>query len=77
MAFEVGTRVRIFPVGPPMRQPHPEHNGKKGTITDFWPVRSGGEDFNIPVITLDDGTVLKGYDCWWEPIDEQKEKEEN
>jgi len=77
MSEYIGQRVHICCVEPPMRQPHPEHNGKKGTITDFWPVRLEDEEFNIPVITLDDGTVLKGYDCWWEPIDEQKEKKEN
>lgn len=24
-------------------------------------------------ITLDDGSVLMGYECWWEPIDENSD----
>jgi ribosomal protein L21E len=64
--FEIGDRVIISPVSPPMRQPHPEHTGKEGTITGKEEMSS----FNVPVITLDDGAVLKGYECWWEPVKE-------
>jgi hypothetical protein len=68
--FEVGDRVRIAPVSVPMRQPHPEHEGKHGTITGKEPMELGDMTFNTPVITLDDGTILKGYECWWAPVEE-------
>jgi hypothetical protein len=66
--FEIGDRVRISPVSVPMRQPHPEHEGKEGSITGKEEMDMGDMKFNVPVITLDDGTVLKGYECWWEPV---------
>lgn len=40
------------------------HIGKEGIAE--W------DDF-IVKITLDDGTVLYGYECWWEPIEEKEE----
>lgn len=52
--------VEIFPgiVGKTPDKSKP-HIGKKGLAEkiDDWIVR----------ITLDDGTVLWGYECWWEP----------
>jgi hypothetical protein len=67
--WKVGQLVRISRVTPPMRQPHPEHEGKIGYITATEAVSMGGDDtFDVPVITLEDGVVLKGYDCWWEPV---------
>ena len=41
----------------PLRDPHPEHIGKCGTIIKI-------ED-GMPHIKLDDGTELEGYECWW------------
>ena len=52
-----------------MKQPHPEHEGKEGNITgerNFMPAKF--PPFFIPIITLDDGTILEGCDCWWERV---------
>jgi len=54
------------------RQPHPEHTFELGTITEFESTEFHGEMIQIPVITLDDKTVLRGYECWWEPIEEKQ-----
>ena len=67
-SFKVGTRVRIPTVTSPMRQPHPEQTGKLGIITGSETVEFLGHKVETPVITLDDGSVLKGYECWWEPV---------
>lgn len=44
------------------------HIGKEG-----WMVEDDeaieGLPISVPRITLDDGTVLWGFDCWWEPAD--------
>ena len=45
-----------------------EHEGKKGFITGIESVTLWRKTFDVPVITLDDGTVVKGYECWWEPV---------
>jgi hypothetical protein len=66
--WKVGDRVRIPSVELPMRQPHGGHEGKQGFITGTEPVEFADTKFDVPVITLDDGTVLKGYECWWEPV---------
>lgn len=68
--WKVGDRVLLPKVQWPMRQPYPEHVGKTGTITG---TKKVGEGFSSPVITLDDGTVLRGYECWWEPVAGAKE----
>ncbi len=64
------TRCRILDVvgqiwrGIPMRTPEESqpYIGKEGTaeLLDELTVR----------ITLDDGAVLYGYECWWEPIEQ-------
>lgn len=67
--FKVGQRVRICPVKPPARQPHPEHEGKEGVITGEENVMPKSmKPFYTPIITLDDGTILSGTDCWWEQV---------
>lgn len=69
----IGMRVWLPPVngeewnGAPMRQPHPSQVGKHGTIGAFESVKIFGHRIMVPVITLDDGTVIRGYECWWEP----------
>jgi hypothetical protein len=65
--WKIGDRVRIPTVSFPMRQPHPVNEGKLGYITGTESINLG-ETFDVPVITLDDGTILKGYECWWEPV---------
>ena len=45
---------------PPVSKPHV---GKEGLAEKI------GEGFDYSVrITLDDGTILWGWECWWEPI---------
>jgi hypothetical protein len=66
--WKIGQRVRIPAVNRPMRQPYPENEGKLGTITGTEPIEIFGEKLDVPVITLDDGTELRGYECWWEPV---------
>jgi hypothetical protein len=68
--FHIGERVRITPVDGLRKQPFPEHEGKYGSITGKEPMTLGDMTFDIPVITLDDGTILKGYECWWEFVKE-------
>ena len=45
--------------------PHPEHIGKFGTIIGEDQVGGG---YTTPRIKLDDGTILTGAECWWEPV---------
>jgi len=66
--WSIGDRVRLPKVEWPMNQPYPEHEGKLGTITASEPFEIKGFQVNIPVITLDDGSVVRGYECWWEPV---------
>jgi hypothetical protein len=72
--WKIGDRVRIAPVKFPLRQPHLEHEGKPGTITGKESITDNGgrHMFYVPVITLDDGTVLRGYECWWEQFLQDK-----
>lgn len=62
----VGKRVRI--VEPRKDQVrvavllNPEHIGKEGTIIALV------GDWVSPKIELDDGSIVYGYECWWEPI---------
>ena len=43
-----------------------DHIGKEGMAEKFE---------GTVKITLNDGNVLYGYDCWWEPIDEELNKQ--
>jgi hypothetical protein len=47
------------------RNPHPEHIGKVGVITSLRKI----EGHLSPVITLTDGSVVGGWECWWEPVE--------
>lgn len=68
MDYKVGDRVVIVKaeghtIGRakiPLKDPHPEHIGKLGSITTI------DSDDNMPHIRLDDGTVLLGCECWWD-----------
>ena len=62
--WKIGDRVRVTTVP---RQP-PPHAGDEGTITGTEPVEFGDMNIAVPIITLDGGTVLKGYECWWVPM---------
>lgn len=62
VTITVGMRVRIL-CG----------DNRLGTVTaiEQFPNPCDKEQpINVPVITLDDNTVLHGYECWWEPISE-------
>lgn len=70
--YAVGIRIRIVDVtkhnatrNMQYNNPHPEHIGKLGTIIGE---EDCGEGLSTPRIRLDDGTVLTGAECWWEPI---------
>lgn len=45
--------------------PHPEHIGKLGTIIGS---EDCGNGYSTPQIRLDDGTLITGAECWWEPV---------
>ena len=68
---EYPTRCRIIDVtgkelhGLPIKTPEPSklHIGKEG-VARLVPAHGG----QLVTITLDDGTVLHGHDCWWEPL---------
>lgn len=72
--YGVGSRIRIVD-GTTKRvqvldgfravNPHPEHVGKFGTIIGEENVGNG---YSTPKIRLDDGTLLTGAECWWEPV---------
>jgi hypothetical protein len=61
----IGTRVRIVE---DYTSPYPETVRLEGVITGVESLDFDGLKIDTPVITLDDGTVLKGYECWWTPI---------
>ena len=67
--MEIGDRVIIvaaagseFKPGLKRADPYPEHINKKGVITGIADLGGG---FTTPVITLDDGNMLYGSECWW------------
>jgi len=51
-------------------QPHSEAVGKFGVIISHETVRIGRHAISVPVIRLDDGQELRGYECWWQPCKE-------
>lgn len=53
----------LMAADPPAAQPHFE---KLGWCIDAPCEALGGR--GNPKITLDDGSVLWGYQCWWEPV---------
>ena len=58
MAKKVGLRVKVFSAD------RKEYLGL-GTIIGFEKVQFGLDISSVPVIRLDDGRVLRGYECWW------------
>jgi hypothetical protein len=58
----IGMRVRIL-CG----------DDRLGTITAIEQIPNpfNRSPVDVPVITLDDNSVLHGYECWWEPVPEQ------
>ena len=70
--IHVGLRVRIvkaegksLALGIVARDPNPQHISKLGTIIGF---ESVGSRHSTPIIKVDDGAKLRGYECWWEPV---------
>ena len=45
------------------------HIGKQG-IAERIVIELGTGQLKTVKITLDDGNILYGYECWWKPIDE-------
>ena len=65
---DVGKFVKIVDItkqNPAYGNPHPEHIGKQGVITSMRMI----EGHASPVITLSDGAVVGGWECWWEHIE--------
>lgn len=61
-----GTGYRVGPYTAATPGVSKPHTGKEG-----W-AEKAVEDDGV-TITLDDGTVLCGSECWWEPLNEDKE----
>lgn len=59
----IGLRIKISD-GPEFIQ-NPKHLGKMGYIIGEQPMAGG---YVTPKIKLDDGTILTGAECWWEPV---------
>lgn len=51
-----------------------------GTITNVEPLILEETDEvlseHFPAITLDDGRIVNGMECWWSPVDGNKQSEE-
>ena len=69
--FPSGTRIRLAKAsgtvfsGEVLRaDPFPQHCGKEGQIVKY----VSFDRYETPLIRLDDGTELRGHECWWEPI---------
>ena len=66
VSFVIGMRVRIVDgtkTSTGVRNPRPELIGKLGYITKAVDI----EGHSCPLITLDDGREVGGWECWWEP----------
>lgn len=63
----IGLRVRVLgALG--------KSNGDTGTITAIEHIEMSGQQVGTPVITMDNGNELRGYECWWEPVKKTGEK---
>lgn len=60
MSHAIGTRA--FIVADCREKSHA--TGLYGTVTAYEDV----EGFPTPVITLDTGGEIRGYECWWNPL---------
>lgn len=50
------------------------HIGKKGLAEEVpWPFGMAAGLNSVVKITLDDGAVIYGHECWWVPIEESKD----
>lgn len=59
----IGMRVWVLPVGV-------DGNEGLGTISAYEQVTIKKRyRFPTPVITMDDGKVMRGYECWWTPYE--------
>ena len=58
MTKKVGLRVKVFSAD------KREYLGL-GTIIGFEKVQFGLDILSIPIIQLDNGEEMKGYECWW------------
>lgn len=73
--MQVGDRVVVVeaagtPLGGGMvaADPHPEHINKPGVITRF---EDFGNGRTSPVIKLDTGEEVGGWECWWDYAEAQ------
>lgn len=72
MTYRVGNRVVIVGVAGQSfkgtdiicRDPTPEHIGKCGKITQMGDLE---KDIEL-LIELEDGTIIKGSECWWKRL---------
>lgn len=69
MRLEKGSKVMIIE---DCRE-NGEAAGKIATIEGYFEVC---EDFESPKMILEDGSVIWGYECWWQPAEEVEDLEQ-
>jgi hypothetical protein len=62
MSFKKGITVRVIAA-----VDH-KHDGKTGLIIDSEDWGDKSLRIKTPIIKLTDGTLLRGYECWWTEI---------
>ena len=82
MNYPIGTRVEVVDavaarVG---ENPTPQHIGRQGVLTGekATAYKVNGEVVyrgSTPEITLDNGDIVYGDECWWKPLDPPGSKE--
>ena len=65
----IGMKIRIIDAKKfGMGNPRPDEIGKFGEIIGHEILE--GTDLRTPRIRLADGTLLRGTECWWEPVND-------
>ena len=71
---KVGMRVRVVVEGD-----EEDSDPIYGTITNVEPLIASGTNYilseHFPTITLDDGRIVNGMECWWYEVGEEKQND--